>query len=87
MNLDLINVILNAGTLLVSIIALRSINLAGEQLKSEHEKGRREKACEMTLVWTKEFTKEMELASNIVEKFSTEQCKSLYLCKDLKVSE
>jgi len=36
------------------------------QIRSEHEKSRREKACELLLEWTEKRNKEMFYAKNVV---------------------
>lgn len=72
--------------LLISALSLGSIYLLILQLKSEHEKARREKACELLQTWSKELREETNLAKKIVEKFTKEQCRKLYMEEKFKVS-
>lgn len=71
--------IINFCTLLLSGASLFSILVLLFQIRSEHEKSRREKACELLFEWTKQRNKEMLYAKNIVETFTIEQCRELYL--------
>lgn len=78
--------ITNFFILLFSGISLASILLLFFQIKSEHEKSRREKACELLFEWTKQRNKEMLYAKNIVETFTIEQCRKLYLEEEFKLN-
>ncbi len=76
--IELFNVILLAVSLISIIVLVK-------QIKGEHEKGRREKAIELLLAWTKGITRETNAAKKIVEKFDAIQCRKLFLEENFKV--
>ncbi len=51
----------------------------------EHEEQRRQKTVDMLLEWTKSLERETSFAEKIVEKFSEEQCRKLYLQEPFQV--
>ena len=61
----------------ISALSMWSIYFLYRQIKSEHEKGRREKAAELLLSWTLNVKPEANSAMKIVECFNKEQCVSL----------
>lgn len=79
------NGILQLGTFLITLCSLISIYILLMQLRAEHEKCRREKACELLLVWSQELKRETNAAKKIVEKFTKEQCRKLFLEEKFKV--
>lgn len=62
---------------IISILSMASIYFLYRQIKSEHEKGRREKAVELLLSWTLNVKPEANSAMKIVERFNKEQCVAL----------
>lgn len=72
-------------TLVLSSVSFISVLVLIFQIRSEHEKSRREKACELVLEWSEQRKEKMIYARNIVEKFSIEQCRNLYLENKLEV--
>lgn len=62
----------------ISAISMLSIYFLYRQIKSEHEKGRREKAVELLLSWTLNIKPEANSAMKIVERFNKEQCVALH---------
>lgn len=70
---------------LITAISLISIILLIQQIKADHERARREKAIELLLEWTKDITRETNAAKKIVEKFSSDQCRKLFLEEEFKV--
>ncbi len=79
--------IVNLGTLTFSAASFISVLVLLFQIKSDHEKSRREKAIEMLFEWADKKSEEMEYAKKIVEKFSSEQCRKLYLEEEFIVDK
>lgn len=77
--------IVNLCTLAFSSISFVSVLILIVQIRGEHEKSRREKACELLLEWTEKRNKEMFYAKNIVETFTIKQCRKLYLEEEFKL--
>lgn len=77
--------IANLVTLALSSVSFISVLVLIFQIRSEHEKSRREKACELLLEWTEQRKEKMIYARNIVEKFSIEQYRNLYLENKLEI--
>ena len=77
--------IVNLCTLAFSSISFVSVLILIAQIRGEHEKSRREKACELLLEWTEKRNKEMFYAKNIVETFNIKQCRKLYLEEEFEL--
>lgn len=77
--------IANLITLVLSSVSFISVFGLIFQIKSEHKKSRREKACELLLEWTEKRNKEMFYAKNVVETFTIKQCRKLYLEEEFKL--
>ena len=62
--------ITNFCTLFFSGVSLFSILVLLFQIRSEHEKARREKACELLLEWIEQRNEKMIYAKNVVDRES-----------------
>ena len=61
--------------------------LARKQLKTDHEKSRREKSVELLLDWTKNLKENTSLARKIVESLDDEQSRNLFNQEDVRISK
>jgi len=78
--------IVDATQIVLVILTLLSLLMIVLQIKSEHEKSRREKAVDLLLQWTQTITKEMNSVKKIVEKFDGEQCRKLFIEEEFEVN-
>ena len=65
------------GVLSIIGVAIQ-IHLTKKILKADHERSRREKTVELLRDWSKSVEKEQTWARKLVEKFTAEQCRSLF---------
>ena len=67
------------------------IRIAQQQLKADHERGRREKTVDLLIEWDKRLKKEIALARKIIECLNEEQCREIVaqqkLCVSIKLNE
>jgi len=61
--------------------------LARKQLKTDHERSRREKSVELLLDWTKNLKENTSLARKIVESLDDEQSRNLFNQEDVRISK
>jgi len=80
----------NIATIIGSIAVIGvfvQIWLTKKQLKTDHERSRREKSVELLIEWSKNLKEDTSLARKIVETLDDEECRNLYNQEDVKVSE
>lgn len=61
-----------------TIILFVSVICVYKQIKSDHERSRREKAVILLFEWSKMLNRENSLARKIIQKLDFEQCRKLY---------
>lgn len=57
------------------------------QLKSDHERSRREKSVDILMEWSKNLKKEGSLARKIIECLNEEQCRDVYNQREMNISK
>lgn len=63
------------------------VYIAHKQVKSDHERSRREKSVDILLEWAKNLKKEGSVARKIVECLSEEQCRDIFGQNEVKINK
>jgi hypothetical protein len=86
---ETIQIIADIATILGSIgligIALQ-VWVSYKQIKSDHERSRREKSVEMIMKWTDQLQREGSLARKILESLNEEQSREIHAQQKVKIS-
>jgi hypothetical protein len=68
---------LNWITAIASLVTATGVWFLWKQIKADHERSRRERACELVLERTKSLQQGSSLARKLVETFTEEQARKL----------
>lgn len=63
------------------------VYIAHKQVKSDHERSRREKSVDILMEWAKNLKKEGSVARKIVECLSEEQCRDIFGQNEVKINK
>jgi hypothetical protein len=77
--------ILSWLTAIASLITAGGIWFLWLQIKADHERSRRERACELVLEWSKSLRQGSSLARKLVETFTEEQARKLHKSEALEI--
>ena len=77
--------VVDAAEIIAVIITFVSLIVIYFQMKTDHEKSRREKSVELLLKWTNSITKETNAVKKIVEGFDESQCRKLLAEEEFEV--
>lgn len=80
----------NLATIFASLAVLGisvQIYISHRQIKTDHERSRREKSVEILMEWSRNLKKEGSLARKIIECLSEEQCRDVFNQQEIKINK